>query len=118
MGRKRAKIPSRACVQRRRTLRFEHQNEFIGAGPIARRAIGRDTVYLEFHHCVSWLALALGLCPLPVPGLADRVRLLEFLVEGPGMIDQCHLLPPTLALTQFLSPTSPSRHTPHRSEDC
>ena len=77
-------IPSR--VQHRKTPRAKHQHEFIRAGPVCRRAIYCDTVHLELHHHLSWLVLPLELCSLHVPGLADRVHLLELLVEGPGMI--------------------------------
>ena len=98
-------IPS--CVEHlRRTLRPEHQHEFIRAGPIDRRAIHCDTVHLELHHHLCWLALALELCPLLLSRLADGVCLLELLVEGPGMIAQCHIAPPILALTYSFSPTS------------
>ena len=64
------------------------QHEFIRAGPVSRRAICRDTIYLELRHHLSYLALALELCPLPVPRLADRLCLLELLVEGAGMTDR------------------------------
>ena len=83
-GKKGTMIPSR--VQHRKTPRAKHQHEFIRAGPLCRRAICCDTVHFELHHHLSWLALPLELCSLPVPGLADCLCLLELLVEGPGII--------------------------------
>ena len=110
--------PSHACsITRPEGPDIQH--ELIAAGPIDRRAIGCDTIYLELRDRLSWLALALALelCLLPVPGLADGVCLLELLVEGSGMMHQCQ--PRTAnACADFPSPTSPSRHTLHRSEGC
>ena len=83
-GKKGTMMPSR--VQHPKTPRANHQHEFIRAGLVCRRAIYCDTVHLKLHRYLSWLALALELCSLSVPGLADCVCLLELLVEGPGMI--------------------------------
>ena len=95
MGRRGSHDPLYACVQQHRPKTLSErgqknvQHEFIRAGPVSRRAIlCRDTVELELRHHLSCLALALELCPLPVPGLADWLCLLELLVEGAGMNDR------------------------------
>lgn len=107
-------------MQHRKILRLEHQHELIRAGPVDRRAIGCDTIYLELRDRLSWLALALAfeLCSLPVPDLVDRVCLLELLVEGPGMMHQCQTRIAKTCADPVPSPASPSRHTPRPSEGC